>query len=439
MTYSARKKLKIESKMPSNFYKNAAVLLSLSFLLAFGLARAQSVDQLRQNIDSHSEKIKQLEAEIKTYEKQIDTVGTEAKSLQNAVKILDINQKKIGAEIKKTETSIQKTNLTIGKLGGEIGDIGEKIVSNTEAISKTLSDMREQDEESLLESFLTNKSLAEVFDTYESLSRFQDKIGEQTHELENYKTELTGKKTASEAEKKKLLSLKSELSDQNKILDLNKKEKNELLSATKNKEAEYKKLLADRQAEKERFEKELFNFESQLKRAIDPKSFPSSGKGILSWPLDSIYITQYFGRTVDAKRLYVSGTHNGIDFRASRGTPVKAVLSGIVEGTGNTDAQRGCYSYGKWVLVRHPNGLSSLYAHLDLIKASAGQEVSTGEVIGYSGQTGYSTGPHLHLTLYASQGVEIQKYSSSKNCKNVTIPVSDVDAYLDPILYLPAL
>jgi murein DD-endopeptidase MepM/ murein hydrolase activator NlpD len=421
-----------------NYYKKILFII-LAFSLAFTNVSAQSVDELRQNIENHSDKIKQLEEEIKAYEKQIETVGGQAKTLQSAIQVLDINQKKIGAEIKKTETGIQKTSLTIKNLGGEIGNIEEKISSNTEAIAKTLNDMHRSDEQSLIESFLTDKSLAQVFDEYELISRFQQKVREGSKELETYKTELNDKKAATEKEKKKLVSLKSDLGDQNQILVINKKEKNNLLTTTKNKETEYKKILAERQAEKDRFEKELFQFESQLKRAIDPNSFPSSGKGIFSWPLDNIFITQYFGKTVEAKKLYVSGTHNGVDFRASRGTPVKATLGGTVDGTGNTDEQRGCYSYGKWILVKHPNGLSTLYGHLDLIKVSAGQKVETGDIIGYSGQTGYSTGPHLHLTVYASQGVEIQKYSSSINCKNVIIPVADISAYLDPMLYLPPL
>ena len=416
-----------------------SILAIFLMLSAASISFAQSINEIKQNISNHNDKIKQLEEEIKAYEKQIETVGGEAKTLQSAIKMLDISQKKISAEIKKTETSIKKTNLTIEKLGGEIGDTKEKIASNMEAIAKTLDSIRQNDEESLIENFLTNKSLADVFDEYESISQFQQKVREQSKELALYKEELSDKKTATEGEKNKLISLKSELNDQNQILSNNKKEKNNLLTATKNKETEYKKILAERQAEKERFEKELFNFESQLKRAIDPNSFPSSGKGILSWPLDNIFITQYFGKTIDAKRLYTSGTHNGIDFRASRGTPVRAALSGTVKGFGNTDEQKGCYSYGKWVLIEHPNGLSTLYGHLDLIKVSSGQKVGTGEVIGYSGQTGYSTGPHLHLTLYATQGVEIQRYSSSLNCKNVSIPIADIKAYLDPMLYFPSL
>lgn len=423
--------------MPYKYYnkKIDALFVFFLFLLFFTFASAQSVNELKQNISNHSDKIKQLEEEIKVYEKQIETTNGEAKTLQNAIKVLDINQKKLGAEIKKTETNIQKTNLAIKNLSSEIGDMEEKIASNIEAISKILNDINQKDDRSLIESFLTNKSLANVFDEYESISQFQQRVRAKSKELEIYKNELSDKKTTTETEKQKLVFFKAELGDQNKILDSNKKEKKNLLTDTKNKETEYKKILAKRQAEKERFERELFQFESQLKRAIDPNSFPSSGKGILFWPLDNIFITQYFGKTVEAKRLYISGTHNGVDFRASRGTPVKATLNGIVVGTGDTDEQRGCYSYGKWILIKHPNGLSTLYGHLDLIKVSAGQQVQTGEIIGYSGQTGYSTGPHLHITVYASQGVEIQRYSSSINCKNVNIPVSSINAYLDPMLY----
>lgn len=421
--------------LPKNYIFKTLSLLLLSIVLLVPHTQAATVGQLQDNIDSHTQKIRQLDEEIKKYQTQVEAVGNEAKSLQSAIKELDLNQKKLGAEIKKTEVNIEKTQLTITQLGGQIGDIQTKIASNNDAIAKTLSSLQVQDDESLIESFLSGKSISDVLDEYQTISELQTKIKDQSAELDVHKNDLSVKKTSTEAEQAKLKSLRSELSDQNKILANNKKEKNELLSTTKNKESEYKKILADRQAQREQFEKELFDFESQLKRAIDPKSFPSAKKGIIAYPLDNVFITQSFGRTVDAKRLYVSGTHNGIDFRATRGTPVKAVLDGVVQGIGNTDEQRGCYSYGKWVLIKHPNGLTSLYGHLDLIKAIPGAQVSEGEIIGYSGQTGYATGPHLHLTLLASQGVEIQRYSSSKNCKNVSIPVASQNAYLDPTLY----
>jgi len=187
----------------------------------------------------------------------------------------------------------------------------------------------------------------------------------------------------------------------------------------------------------EEFTQELNNYEAQLRIIIDPTSYPSAGKGILAWPVDNVFITQKFGDTAFAKTGAYNGRgHNGIDFRASMGTKIKSTLGGIVEGTGNTDLVKGCFSYGKWVLVRHDNGLSTLYAHLSLISVNSGQRVKTGDIIGYSGNTGYSTGPHLHFGVYATQGVRILKYENSINCKNAIIPVADLRAYLDPLVYL---
>jgi murein DD-endopeptidase MepM/ murein hydrolase activator NlpD len=129
--------------------------------------------------------------------------------------------------------------------------------------------------------------------------------------------------------------------------------------------------------------------------------------------------------------------HNGVDIRAGIGTPVKTALSGVVWGTGNTDIARGCYSYGKWILIKHANGLTTIYGHLSQIKVVAGDKVITGDVIGYSGNTGYSTGPHLHFGVYATQGVIMEKYSQSKSCKTVVLPLADPKAYLNPMSYLP--
>jgi murein DD-endopeptidase MepM/ murein hydrolase activator NlpD len=152
-------------------------------------------------------------------------------------------------------------------------------------------------------------------------------------------------------------------------------------------------------------------------------------------------VTQTFGDTAFARAGAYSGKgHNGVDFRAPIGTELHAVLSGTVIGTGNTDSVRGCYSYGKWILIRHDNGLASLYGHLSVIGVSSGQHVDTGSIIGYSGQTGYATGPHLHLSIFASQGVQIVKLTQFTGkvtpCANATMPVAPLNAYLDPLQYL---
>lgn len=191
--------------------------------------------------------------------------------------------------------------------------------------------------------------------------------------------------------------------------------------------------------QREQFERELRAIEEELRIEIDPASIPPSGKGILRWPLDSIRITQYFGNSPFATanpQVYGGKGHNGVDFSASRGSRVKASLSGTVMGVGNTDAVRGCYSYGKWILLKHNNGLATLYAHLDVISVNDGQSVVTGDTIGFSGNTGFSTGPHLHFSVYASEGVRVQKFTKSINCKNAVVPIAPREAYLNPLSYL---
>ena len=114
--------------------------------------------------------------------------------------------------------------------------------------------------------------------------------------------------------------------------------------------------------------------------------------------------------SVYADRAY----HPGIDLGAPRGTKIKAPLSGTVRAIGDTGLVNGCSSWGKWILIDHANGLSTFYAHQDVISVEPGDKVKTGEVIGYTGNTGYSTGPRLQFTVYATAAVEVRKFSEIK-------------------------
>ena len=85
--------------------------------------------------------------------------------------------------------------------------------------------------------------------------------------------------------------------------------------------------------------------------------------------------------------------HTGLDYAAGTGVPIKASGSGIVIWAG----PRG--GYGNAVIIDHRNGLATLYAHQSRVNARVGQKVSTGQVVGFVGQTGMSTGPHLHFEV----------------------------------------
>lgn len=114
---------------------------------------------------------------------------------------------------------------------------------------------------------------------------------------------------------------------------------------------------------------------------------PAEDKGWLQ-PCSYVFISSAYGSRS-------SGWHNGVDFAAPRGTPIYATRSGTV-----TKAVSLTYSYGNHVVINHGDGFSSLYAHMDYYVVSAGQYVSQGQLIGYVGSTGNSTGNHLHFTIF---------------------------------------
>ena len=118
----------------------------------------------------------------------------------------------------------------------------------------------------------------------------------------------------------------------------------------------------------------------------------SARKSFLKSPLKYAHVTSRFGRRLHPVLQYMKN-HNGVDYGASVGTPVWAVADGTVTRAGWEGAS------GKLVCLRHANSFETCYAHLSSINVRTGQRVSQKQVIAHSGNTGRSTGPHLHYAL----------------------------------------
>lgn len=423
------------------FICSVITILFFSAYVTYAESDEPAIEDLKTKIDDRTSKIRALEKEIEKYEEELVTVGEEKSSLENAIKTLDISQNKIEAEQNITENKISATTFQISKLALEIQDKEKRIDLHTQTLAQSIREINEVDDHTFIETMLASGNFSDVWDQVETLQRFQQNVQANLTELKGLKEELESSKDEREARRRELINYNSDLDEQGRAIDITKDEKSTLLTKTKNKESNYLSIVEEKKAARAEFEQELLEFESQLKIAIDPSSLPDERAGLLSWPLDNVYVTQYFGNTAFAQSGAYNGQgHNGVDFRASPGTRIKTVLSGTVMATGNTDAIPGCYSYGKWMLVRHNNGLSSLYAHLSHIAVGEGTNVVTGQTIGYSGATGYATGPHLHLTLFATQGVQIVRMGDIKkitNCADASIPVAPHEAYLNPLAYLP--
>jgi len=442
------------------------LFLSASIFSFVPIVHAQSAADLQAQIDANNQQLETLKAEITAYQTQLDAIGTKKSTLQSTVNSLTLSQKQLATQIKVTQNKIASANLQIRELTLSIGDKETTIAANQQAIAKALRGIAENEESSLITKLISSDSLGEAWQTVDESMQFNRALADDIKELRAVRTELATNRDQVSAQKAKLVSLQSDLTLQKRSVDASKAAQQQLLTQTKNQEANYQKLIAQKQAAEKSFEQELLNLQGQLNLVVHPNLLPKVGTGILSWPFSNSYmlnctqrkkafgnlfcITQYFGNTPFSTanpQVYNNHGHNAIDISAPIGTAIRASLAGIVLATGNTDLSRDaqgrqCYSFGKWVMLVHGNGINTMYAHLSEVDVSKGQSVETGQVLGLSGMTGYATGPHLHFGVYATEGTQIMslgKFNGTKKpgpCANALMPVASLDAYLNPLSYL---
>lgn len=436
-----------------------AGLAFLFFLFAPVPVTADTAAEIQAQIDANKQQLKVLEAEIVEFQKQLDVLGTEKNTLQSTINSLTVSQKQLSTQIQVTQNKIASANLQIRELTLSIGNKEETIAENRDAIAKALRTVAGAGDTPLVVALLSADTLREAWQITDHAVLFNRALGNRIKELRVVRTKLSENRDAVAAARAELLSLQTELTGQKRSVDANKKAQQQLLVETKNRESNYQQLIAQKQAAEKEFERQLVDLEGQLNLIVNPDLLPKVGSGVLAWPFDKSYmlgctkrkvvfgnlfcISQFFGNTAFATKnpqIYNGHGHNAIDIVAPIGTPVRTALSGVVLDTGNTDLVRECYSFGKWVMVIHGNGLSTLYSHLSDIDVSKGQSVQGGQIIGLSGMTGYATGPHIHFGVYATEGTQIatlkQFRGATGTCANAKMPVAALAAYLNPLSYL---
>ena len=422
-------------------------------------AQTPPVTEIRSQIDSHNQQIANLEREIAEFQKQLNVVSGEKRTLESTIKGIDINRQKILSQISLTQSRISATNLRLDELSFKILNKSEAIELDKKAIAQSIRKIEREEQTNLIERIFSGPTIADAWTQADQLTELSSALRENAEGLATDRIVLTDQHTEVAATKTELSRLRNQLAAQQGELDANRYEKARLLGQTKATESSYQSIIAQKKAQQRAFESALSALENSLKTPVNTAAIPTVGRGVLAWPYSSTFaascaskagalgnsrcITQYFGTTAFSTanpQVYNGSGHNAIDIGMPTGTAVLAALSGTVTGTGNTDAIPGCYSYGKWVLIKHANGISTLYSHLSSIGVSPGQAVSTGTVIGYSGMTGYATGPHLHFGVYASSATQIltlgQYRGATTPCANARMPVAPKDAYLNPMSYL---
>ena len=384
----------------------ACLVASVSFHPA---TAATSMASLQNKLNSLSKSIDQHKKELSDAKKK----ETAAKALESELKErVGVIQSQIGVlstQIAAVQNSIGQTEQKISAKEAEITQKQTEIDGQWDDFKKHMAAMQE------LRDGGSVAMLSAVNDLYELLTFnevMQDISVKDTEIMDNMKTAKAGleaDKTALESDRAELVSQKADLQSQKKELDSQnsqmqskQSELNSSISAAQMSAADAKKAQAAAQAAIESDELNYEAVKSQIQKLI---AQAASSQPQLSFtgficPLKSYSrISSEYGWRKNPVT-GVNKLHAGTDFAAPGGTPIYAAASGYVQVAGWSSG-----GYGNYVIIYHGsmsdgNAYSTLYGHMRSVATSAGKYVKQGELIGYVGSTGNSTGNHLHLEVW---------------------------------------
>lgn len=403
--------------------KLKTILFLLALFLTPNFVYADQLEDLKNEREGLQNNIAQLEAKISEYQQNLDTKKGEIVTLKGEIDRINGQIGKLNLEIKKTENQIYLTRLNIKETQSDIETTKLSIGQKQEVLASLLRELRKFDDESLLERALKYDTLTEAVKETERLDSLQDKLNGVLDETKVLKNKLETKEVDLKENKKELENKSAQLTVQKSTQQEEKTRKDTVLKVTKGQERVYQQLLNQVEQQQAELLSRLAKVENDI---LIQKNFvnyfqagtiPKAGTKIFIWPEDNAKVNQGYGMTKYAKRgAYGGQGHNGIDISAGLASPIKAAAGGKIVAKGleacRNYVRPSCNGYwGNWVAIQHPGGLVTLYSHLSKISTrSVGEEVATGDVIGYEGASGNVTGPHLHFSVFT----EFFTYSDPK-------------------------
>lgn len=360
-----------------------AVSLISSFVLVGSVANAQSVDDMQQQLEDLAKKKQQLEQQLNSISKKKQK-ELEKKSI-------------IDEQVNATRDEISLLNDVLDSLDSELDNAEAELDKASKALDEKLELSKnrirsayEQGEASYFEIIIQSKTIYDFISKIEIVSQIANRDKEVIEQVKKSKDTIETKKKEIEENKAEKEKNAASLKSKQNTLSKKQAESDKIISEINSDAAATKRAVLAAEAEEEKLQQEI------------KKLLSSSGNstvvdtGEFRWPVNTKFnnITSKFGyRTHPVTGVYK--LHTGVDIASSgiKGTSIYAAKGGTVLKAGyNT-------GYGNYVVIDHGGGYATLYGHASTLTVSVGQTVSKGDVIGYVGSTGYSTGPHLHFEI----------------------------------------
>lgn len=383
----------------SLFLAAACLLLSVS---VYPATAATSMSSLQNKLDKLSQSIVQHKKELSNAKKKEQAAKALESELKEKVTVVQSQISVLKGQIAEVQNSIGLKEQEIAIKEQQITEKEAEIADQWGDFKQHMAAMQELRDGGSVAMLSAVNDLYELLTFNEVMQDISIKDTEILDNMKNAKEALESDKLTLESQRSELQSKKADLDAQNSQMRAKQNELNSSVAAAQMSAAEAQQAQKDAQAA---IESDEMNYEAVKKQIQKMIAAAAASKPTLSFtgficPLKSYSrISSEYGWRKNPVT-GVNKLHAGTDFAAPGGTPIYAAASGYVQVAGWSSG-----GYGNYVIIYHGkmsdgNQYSTLYGHMRSVATSAGKYVQQGEIIGYVGSTGNSTGNHLHLEVW---------------------------------------
>ena len=383
----------------SLFLAAACLLLSVS---VYPATAATSMSSLQNKLNKLSQSIVQHKKELSNAKKKEQAAKALESELKEKVTVVQSQISVLKGQIAEVQNSIGLKEQEIAAKEQQITEKEAEIADQWGDFKQHMAAMQELRDGGSVAMLSAVNDLYELLTFNEVMQDISIKDTEILDNMKNAKEALESDKLTLESQRSELQSKKADLDAQNSQMRAKQNELNSSVAAAQMSAAEAQQAQKDAQAA---IESDEMNYEAVKKQIQKMIAAAAASKPTLSFtgficPLKSYSrISSEYGWRKNPVT-GVNKLHAGTDFAAPGGTPIYAAASGYVQVAGWSSG-----GYGNYVIIYHGkmsdgNQYSTLYGHMRSVATSAGRYVQQGEIIGYVGSTGNSTGNHLHLEVW---------------------------------------
>ncbi|MEG1917652.1 MAG: peptidoglycan DD-metalloendopeptidase family protein [Oscillospiraceae bacterium] len=347
------------------------------------------VNNLKEDAGDLSDQKAELQKKLKTLSADKSKVLEQRRTLDQQIGVLS-------AQIVNAEQQIANYETLIVKTEAELAEAEAKEAEQYALFCDRVRAMEENGKVSYWSVLFKSASFTDLLSRLDFVSEVMEYDQGVIESLQQLQEKIAADKANLESAQNDSVELKAGLVSQKKDLDTQRQEANKLAAAIESNAQEYREAMDDIEAEEEEIQNRIVKISRELaaKAAAANGGKPTTAAlGGYIWPVSSHKINSPFGRR-NLSYAAASKNHKGVDIGGVYySSEVHAAKAGTVI------VSQYSSSYGNYVVISHGGGNTTLYAHMSSRKVSEGTEVTQGQVIGITGSTGHSTGPHLHFEI----------------------------------------